>query len=485
MNPRLAIFAFVVSACFVFIGHANMYADWAQKNAVNLNGPSTSEVAKSPSASSASVPQVGESSLSPAKTKPSGDGAQNPENTILQRIKQDALSCKDEWSGSLDDLKALVDHARQKYGFENTKSQGRNATMLIPANLNEMERIRSGQSLFNLKDDEWVWCFWDGWHASTAKNDDNWFVAGMKAFGSGVKKYEIEHGELAGAEVVYDKKTGRVVTDGHMGTRNYAYNFFLHDKLDVKPHQKNDSYKYVGILFETDPSDPNKYYIVNGQTGRRMTWREAEDFPTTLSAEWKDMGLACVPDDAKDVIEPDQCRDEAKCDIDTSKLEELLKEGIIFLKDLIAKGKRATNSQIDAHNQRVKEILAETLSIAKRIDALDVSDEEKRRFAERAFERANGLLSQFAGLVKQSRSLDLVRGATTEKLVELIKEVQGEADAAKSKSTDVSSDSDFDVCKCANPDDSDFKCQKCGKMSKWLAPHRDKKFEQMLKRGNN
>ena len=46
MNTRFTIFAFVVSACFVFIGHANMYADWAQKNAVNLNATSASEAAQ-------------------------------------------------------------------------------------------------------------------------------------------------------------------------------------------------------------------------------------------------------------------------------------------------------------------------------------------------------------------------------------------------------------------------------------------------------
>ena len=36
MNPRFAIFVFVVSAFFAFIGHANMYADWAQQSAINL-----------------------------------------------------------------------------------------------------------------------------------------------------------------------------------------------------------------------------------------------------------------------------------------------------------------------------------------------------------------------------------------------------------------------------------------------------------------
>ena len=46
MNPRFAISAFVVSTCFAFVGHANKYNDWAQKNAVNLNGPSASEAAQ-------------------------------------------------------------------------------------------------------------------------------------------------------------------------------------------------------------------------------------------------------------------------------------------------------------------------------------------------------------------------------------------------------------------------------------------------------
>ena len=43
---------------------------------------------------------------------------------------------------------------------------------------------------------------------------------------------------------------------------------------------------------------------------------------------------------------------------------------------------------------------------------------------------------------------------------------------------------DWDCCKCENPDDCDFRCKKCGKMSKWLAPHKDKDFEQMLRSGN-
>ena len=41
---------------------------------------------------------------------------------------------------------------------------------------------------------------------------------------------------------------------------------------------------------------------------------------------------------------------------------------------------------------------------------------------------------------------------------------------------------DWDCCKCANPEDRDFYCTKCGKISRGFAPHVDKEFEQMLKR---
>ena len=382
---------------------------------------------------SASVTQVGDS---PAMES-AESAAQNPSAPVLQRIKQDALSCKDEWSGRLSDLKALVDRAKQKYGFEGSKHMGRNATIIVPANLEEMNRFKSrkdkalGGWWSELGNIHWK-ALGDGYHAKEATKDDRFKDAVVRTIiGSGVDKYIVVDGEFKGAEVVYDKDTGDIVKDWRMGTRNFSYivDGVDHDEVDVKTHQNNPEYKYVGILVETDPSDPNKYYIVNGQTGKRMTWREAEDFPSTLSDEWKDMGLACVPDDANDVIEPDECRDEAKC-IDTSKLEELLKEGVLFLKDLIAKRERATNSQIDAHNQRVREILAETVSIAKRIDSLNVSAEEKKSIAEKVFERVNGLNSQFNSLCEQAKSMGLVHGASAGKQMEMIKEVQEELSEA-------------------------------------------------------
>lgn len=378
---------------------------------------------------SAPVTQIGDSALNPAKAKPGGDREQNPENTILQRIKQDALSCKDEWSGSLDDLKALVDRAKQKYGRESTKHMGRNATMIVPANLSEMKKWLSSE---NNRLGNWVaphvWNKggWDGYHAKNADKGDGKGGAFVKRFGSGVEKYIVEEGDFAGAEVVYDKETGEIIKDWRMGTRNFSYVTDAdHDEVDMNTHEKNPEYKYVGILVETDSSDPNMYYVVDGQTGKRMTWREAEYFPTTLSNEWKEMGLVCVPDDANDVIEPDECRDEAKC-IDTAKLEELLKEGILFLKDLIAKGKRATNSQIGTHNKRVNRMVDELVNITKQINSFNVSAEEKKRISEEALADVVLLNSQFNSLCEQAKSMGLVNEATNGQKMELIKNVQGE-----------------------------------------------------------
>lgn len=354
MDIRPSCCILYVSVALAFnVNAKNQYSEWVQKNASNLIEPMVAD-----------------------------DTARNSGAPMLLRIKESALSCKDEWSGSLNDLKALVDQAKQKYGSESTKHRGRNATMLIPANLGEM--IRWQKRGFKALGDWtaphiWNSAGWDGYHAKNASMDDGKAMALVKRFGSGVEKYVVKTGVFKGAEVVYDKETGVIVKDWRMGTRNFSYvidgGYDEHERYDMTTHENNPNYKYVGILIETDPSNPDKYYIVNGQTDKRMTWREAEDFPTTLSDEWRNLGLACVVDDAKDVIRPDPCRDEAKCTTETK--------------------------QSDLH----------------------------------------------------SRSCDNPNG-------------------------------DWDCCKCENPNDSDFYCKKCGKLSKWLAPKPDLEFLQWLKKGS-
>lgn len=78
---------------------------------------------------------------------------------------------------------------------------------------------------------------------------------------------------------------------------------------------------------------------------------------------------------------------------------------------------------------------------------------------------------------------------TPEFYAENLKTFQGAKDSSlQKKQADMNSSNrnspsdDWDCCKCANPEDRDFYCTKCGKISKGFAPHVDKEFEQMLKR---
>ena len=158
--------------------------------------------------------------------------------------------------------------------------------------------------------------------------------------------------------------------------------------------------------------------IVNCQAGGDMFVKNLAGLSTAVTVkEYIQPG--------EKVAQPDECRDEAKC-IDTAKLEELLKEGILFLKDLIAKGKRATNSQIDTHNKRVNRMVDELVDITKQINSFNVSAEEKKRISEEALADVVLLNSQFNSLCEQAKSMGLVNEATNGQKMELIKNVQGE-----------------------------------------------------------
>ena len=228
---------------------------------------------------------------------------------------QDPSSPTATWSGTMEDLAAIVAQAKANYGFEESKHLGRNATMLIPATLKEMEKeIERGNTA------GWETTFWDGAHAQNADSDD-WDVKWlMKSFGSGVVKYI----NPSGGEVVYDAKTGKIVKNEKLGSKNFNTDNTTssamwggHQQLDMAPHKTKadpnnafdydgDQYKYVGILYERDPNNPDKYHLVDGQTGKRLTKRQAVEFPTTLSDIWKDRGLICVANDAVDMAPPSE-----------------------------------------------------------------------------------------------------------------------------------------------------------------------------------
>ena len=230
-------------------------------------------------------------------------------NKKITQVKDEAY--KKAWSGTWKDLEAIVAKAEKMYGFENTKHLGRNASMLIPFDLSEMEReVKRGA----LKDFHTTG--WDGGHAKDANSDDSDFWWMVKAIGSGVVKYV--NGKT-GAEAVYDKATGKCLTNTKLGTKNFGPNglfsalFGKHQELDMATHKTKadpsdsfskdgDQYKYVGILYKRDPNSPDKFYIIDGQTGLPMTPQQVAEMPTTLSDMWKDMGLVCVKNDAKDLV---------------------------------------------------------------------------------------------------------------------------------------------------------------------------------------
>lgn len=269
---------------------------------------------------SVTVPQIGGSNLKPTASGRADQGQESYNNELSQveSLFKNASKAKEAvynnaWSGTRKDLEAIVAKAEEMYGFENSKNLGRNATMLIPATLGEM---RKEIDMGNVG--EWNSEWLDGYHdpAHNPRNGD-----GM---GEAVRLSIMENNVLKftnpnGGEVCYNAVTGKIVKDEKMGTKNLEPHYYLHplnhNDLDVKPHglerdandgfsKDGDQYKYVGILYERDPDNPDKYYIIDGQTGLPMDAKQVAGFPTTLSDMWKDMGLSCVTNDAEDIVPP-------------------------------------------------------------------------------------------------------------------------------------------------------------------------------------
>ena len=176
--------------------------------------------------------------------------------------------------------------------------------MLIPATLSEMEKELKRGNTADWKEETLDWYHQKKTIKGAVRNAVNWMGGNISSSSDENVKYTAPDGR----EVVYNRKTKKVVTSELLGTQNFVPQYRLytkeHERLDMDTHDKDDKYKYVGILYETDSENPDQYHIVDGQTGRRMTKRQAEEFPTTLTDMWKDMGLVCVPEDATDLVPP-------------------------------------------------------------------------------------------------------------------------------------------------------------------------------------
>ncbi len=147
--------------------------------------------------------------------------------------------------------------------------------------------------------------------------------------------------------------------------------------------------------------------------------------------------------------------------LDTAELEELLKEQLVFLESLLARGERATDGEIDVYNARQKKLVNVTMGIARKINALSVSDEEKQRIAEEKLAKATALAVQLQKSVDQVVAQKLIGGLKPLALADL-------NDAVPAQAT-----GDAGGCKCKTPSPRSVKvsdgipaavmCTRCGK----------------------
>ena len=269
---------------------------------------------------SVTVPQIGGSCFESTASGRVNKGQQlcDNEGSQAEALFKKAAKAKEAvynsaWSGTRKDLEAIVAKAENAYGFEDSKQLGRNATMLAPATLGEMiKEIDMGNVV------GWSGEWLNGYH-DPAHNPRKGDGMGKAVWLSATENNVLKFTNPNGGEVCYNAVTGKIVQDEKMGTKNLEPHYYLHplnhNDLDVKPHgqerdandrfsKDGDQYKYVGILYERDPDDPDKYYIIDGQTGLPMDAKQVAEFPTTLSDMWKDMGLSCVKNDAEDIVPP-------------------------------------------------------------------------------------------------------------------------------------------------------------------------------------
>lgn len=98
-----------------------------------------------------------------------------------------------------------------------------------------------------------------------------------------------------GPEHTYDRQTGKVVLDGNLGTYDYAdasIHPLDHHTMEVGPWNdspKDDAKKmmFAGIFWETDSRNPNLFYLVDANTGQRLTRKEVREAPATINTQFE------------------------------------------------------------------------------------------------------------------------------------------------------------------------------------------------------
>ena len=193
------------------------------------------------------------------------------------------------WSGSWEDVLRVADQcARENAGAAGTDA-GRNVLNLVPYSELEFQKDSEGA---RAGDPEESWhCFADAYHQGIPGDIITKFVVCRvldSAFGVHPKnKWTMDRGDHGRSEGVYDSRTHTIVVDGNLGTFNKGKGP-MHWPKDVwswEDNPKDDSRKmmYVGIVWKTDERNPNRYYIVDANTGEPLTRKEVREAPLSIN----------------------------------------------------------------------------------------------------------------------------------------------------------------------------------------------------------
>ena len=97
-------------------------------------------------------------------------------------------------------------------------------------------------------------------------------------------------------------------------------------------------------------------------------------------------------------------------DIDTSRLEALMRKQIEIAESMNASGKRANNIQISAYNSHVESVLREIVEIDKRVEALEVAKDEKLKIAQTIISRLRPIGERIKKLMDEAVAKGIVAG---------------------------------------------------------------------------
>ena len=384
---------------------ANMYTDWAQKNAVNLNGQTAStDAATMIRASSAST----ESEASrQCIARPAAYDLLNGINDVNcnNANLRDAIISADvpsTFQGMKDRLKENPTefHALppEESLYHNMKE---NAPLRFP--MSTLDSLILGAKLKS----EYKTLLKSVRDGVPIRSEDFTYLDPSMP---NVKYVSFDNHR----EVVYNRTTGdRIRTGINAGTANEASanRSVTHVQGDIPRYGRcqTPSAEQVALgeelarhteLVEWLAKNPDLLDdILNGDiSDPKSVVRSLEDKMSRIRQKTKN---ALLGNDAKDVIEPDQRRDEARCDIDTSKLESLLKERINMLEQFIAqleKGKRLGKHDKSRYEGIVKESLLEVQRIDKQIKSLDVPDDKRRKIEGMTIGNVKSLLDKVVEL---------------------------------------------------------------------------------------